>query len=48
MRNEDSCVAVGLKVWKTQIDRTDKLFGALSSDLVVMEVKRLKDWIGTL
>jgi hypothetical protein len=48
MRNEDSCVAVGLKVWKTQIDRADKLFGTLSSDLVVMEVKRLKDWIGTL
>ena len=48
MRNEDSCVAVGLKVWKTQIDRAVKLFGTLSSDLVVMEVKRLKDWIGTL
>ena len=48
MGNDPSCVALGLKVWKTQIDRADKLFGTLSSDLVVMEVKRLKDWIGTL
>jgi hypothetical protein len=48
MENEGSYAALGLKVWKTQIDRADKLFGTLSSDLVVMEVKRLKDWIGTL
>ena len=27
MKNENSCVALGLKVWKTQIERADKLFG---------------------
>ena len=28
MGNDPSCVALALKVWKTQIDRADKLFGA--------------------
>jgi len=28
MGNEASCVALGLKVWKGQIERADKLFGA--------------------
>ena len=27
MGNDSSCVALGLKGWKTQIDRADKLFG---------------------
>ncbi len=48
MGNEGAYAALGLKAWKVQIERADKLFGTLSSDLVVMEVKRLKDWIGTL
>jgi hypothetical protein len=26
MGNDGACVALGLKVWKTQIDRADKLF----------------------
>src|SRR5712664_704948 len=38
MANEDSCVALGLKVWKTQIDRADKLFGSLSSEDVLREI----------
>ena len=38
MGNEGSCVALGLKVWKTQIDRADKLFGSLSSEEVMREV----------
>src|SRR5258708_35303038 len=38
MRNEGSCVALGLKVWKTQIDRADKLFGTLSSEEVLREI----------
>ena len=38
MVNEGSCVAVGLKVRKSQIDRVDKLFGTLSSDEVLREI----------
>ena len=38
MGNEDSCVVVGLKVWKSQIDRADKLFRSLSSDDVLREI----------
>ena len=38
MANEDSYVAIGLKVWKTQIDRADKLFGTLSSEEVLREI----------
>jgi len=38
MGNEGSCVAIGLKAWKTQIDRADKLFGTLSSEEVLGEI----------
>jgi len=38
MGNENSYVAVGLKAWKAQIDRADKLFGALSSEEVRREI----------
>ena len=38
MGNEGFCVALGLKVWKTQIDRADKLFGTLSSEEVLREI----------
>jgi len=38
MGNEDSYVALGLKVWKAQIDRADKLFGGLSSEEVLREI----------
>src|SRR5580704_13297228 len=38
MGSEASCVALGLKQWKTQIDRADKLFGALSSEEVLREI----------
>jgi len=38
MGNEGSCVALALKVWNTQIDRADKLFGALSSEEVLREI----------
>src|ERR1700730_5411958 len=38
MGNEGSCVVLGLKVWKTQIDRADKLFGTLSSEGVLREI----------
>ena len=38
MGNEGSCVALGLKVWKAQIDRADKLFGGLSSKEVLREI----------
>ena len=31
MGNDPSGVALGLKVWKTQIDRADKLFGDIPS-----------------
>ena len=38
MGNESSYVALGLKVWKAQIDRADKLFGNLSSEEVLREI----------
>jgi hypothetical protein len=38
MENEGSYAALGLKVWKTQIDRADKLFGSLPSDDVLREI----------
>ena len=38
MGSEPSCVALGLKQWKTQIDRAAKLFGALSSEEVLREI----------
>ena len=38
MENEGSYVALGLKVWKTQIERADKLFGRLSSEEVLREI----------
>jgi len=38
MGNEGSCAALGLKAWKTQIERADKLFRSLSSDEVLREI----------
>jgi hypothetical protein len=38
MGNEGSCTALGLKVWKAQVDRADKLFGALSSERLLQEI----------
>ena len=38
MASDLSCVALALKAWKTQIDRADKLFGALSSEEVLREI----------
>ena len=38
MANEGSYVAVGLKVWKAQLERADKPFGSLSSDDVLREI----------
>src|ERR1700727_3720056 len=38
MDNESSYVALALKSWKTQIDRTDKLFGGLSSEEGLREI----------
>ena len=38
MGNDPSCAALALKAWKTQIDRADKLFGALSSEEVLREI----------
>src|ERR1700677_5202092 len=38
MGNEGSYVALGLKAWKAQIDRADKLFGGLSSEEVLREI----------
>src|SRR5947208_12670589 len=38
MTNEGSDVALGLKVWKAQLDRADKLFGGLSSEVVLREI----------
>ncbi len=38
MGNEGACVALGLKVWKAQLERADKLFGSLSSDDVLREI----------
>jgi hypothetical protein len=31
-------VALGLKVWKAQLDRADKLFGGLSSEEILREI----------
>ena len=39
MGNEGSYTALGLKVWKAQVDRADKLFGALSSEQVLQEIR---------
>jgi hypothetical protein len=38
MGSEGSYVALGVKVWKAQIDRAHKLFGALSSEEVLREI----------
>jgi len=38
MANEGTYVALGLKVWKAQIERADKLFGSLSSEEVLREI----------
>ena len=38
MANEGSYVALGLKVWKAQIERAEKLFGSLSSEDVLREI----------
>src|ERR1700688_5271777 len=38
MENQGSYVALGLKVWKAQIERADKLFAGLSSEEVLREI----------
>ena len=38
MGNEGPFVALGLKAWKTQIERAEKLFGSLSSEEVLREI----------
>src|ERR1700730_14096830 len=38
MGNEGSYVALGLKVWRAQIERAGKLFGGLSSEEVLREI----------
>ena len=38
MGNEGTYVALGLKVWKAQIEQADKLFGNLSSEEVLREI----------
>src|SRR5712672_1116414 len=38
MANDPSFAALGLKAWKTQIERADKLFGSLSSEEVLREI----------
>src|SRR5882672_2684461 len=38
MENDGIYVALGLKVWKAQIERADKLFGSLSSEDVQREI----------
>jgi DinB superfamily len=38
MGSEGRFVALGLKVWKAQIDRADKFFGTLSSEEVLREI----------
>ena len=38
MGNEGTHVALGLKAWKAQIERADKLFGTLSSEEVLGEI----------
>ena len=38
MGNDGAFVALGLKAWKAQIERADKLFGSLSSEEVQREI----------
>src|SRR5260370_20767930 len=38
MGNDSSFAALGLKAWKTQIDRSDKLFGSVSYEEVLREI----------
>ena len=38
MGNEGSYAALGLKAWKAQIERADKLFGGLSSEGLLREI----------
>jgi len=38
MGNEGSYPALGLKVWKAQVDRADKLLGTLSSEQLLQEI----------
>jgi hypothetical protein len=38
MENDASYLALGLKVWKAQIERADKLFGSLSSEHVLRDI----------
>ena len=38
MGHEASYAGLGLKAWKAQIDRADKLFGTLSSEQVLREI----------
>ena len=38
MGNDGAYAALGLKVWKAQIERADKLFGSLSSEDVLREI----------
>ena len=38
MENEGPYAALGLKVWKAQIERADKLFASLSSEDVLREI----------
>ena len=43
MKNEGSYVALALKVWKTQIERVDKLFGGLSPEEVLREIAPVRN-----
>ena len=38
MGHDDAFVALGLKAWKAQVERADKLFGSLSSEEVQREI----------
>ena len=38
MGTDGAYIALGLKVWKAQIERADKLFGSLSSEEVLREI----------
>jgi len=38
MGNEASYTTLGLKAWKAQVDRADKLFGTLSSEQVLQQI----------
>jgi hypothetical protein len=38
MENQGSYLALGLKVWKAQIERADKLFGGLSPQDILREI----------